>query len=162
MHDIADPKFYKGDETIGPKKAREFLMTSKCKFKNDCTCCKIIKHISYKNSFEKGGEKFTSKELEVVQDADRFDAIGAIGIARCFNYGGFKNVLCTILKFTKLNMTKEEYKKSDAPTINHFYEKLLLLKDQMNTKTGQKIAVKRHRYMEQFLEQFYTEWDGLQ
>jgi uncharacterized protein len=163
LHDIADPKFYKGDETIGPKKAREFLMRQNVNSKTIAHVVRIIEHISYKNSLEKGGEKFTSKELEVVQDADRIDAIGAIGIARCFNYGGFKNrALYNPEISPNLNMTKEEYKKSDAPTINHFYEKLLLLKDQMNTKTGQKIAVKRHRYMEQFLEQFYTEWEGLQ
>jgi len=163
LHDIADPKFYKGDETIGPKKAREFLMRQNVNSKTIAHVVRIIEHISYKNSLEKGGEKFTSKELEVVQDADRIDAIGAIGIARCFNYGGFKNrTLYNPEISPNLNMTKEEYKKSDAPTINHFYEKLLLLKDQMNTKTGQKIAVKRHRYMEQFLEQFYTEWEGLQ
>ena len=162
LHDIADPKFYKGDETIGPKKAREFLMRQNVNSKTIAHVVRIIKHISYKNSLEKGGEKFTSKELEVVQDADRIDAIGAIGIARCFNYGGFKNrALYNPEISPNLTMTKEEYKKSDAPTINHFYEKLLLLKDQMNTKTGQKIAVKRHRYMEQFLEQFYAEWKGI-
>ena len=162
LHDIADPKFYNGDETIGPKKASEFLISQKIDTETIAHVVKIIQHISYKNSLEKNGKKFTSKELEVVQDADRLDAIGAIGIARCFNYGGFKNrALYNPAISPNLSMTKEEYKNSDAPTINHFYEKLLLLKDKMNTATGRKIAADRHVYMVQFLEQFYSEWNGL-
>ena len=162
LHDIADPKFYKGDETIGPKKASKFLISQKVDTKIISHVVKIIQHISYKNSLEKNGEKFSSKELEVVQDADRLDAIGAIGIARCFNYGGFKNrALYNPAISPNLTMTKEEYKNSDAPTINHFYEKLLLLKDKMNTNTGRKIATERHVYMVQFLEQFDNEWNGL-
>ena len=162
LHDIADPKFYNGDETIGPKKGREFLLNQKVSPETIDHVVKIIQHISFKNSLEKQGEKFSSKELEVVQDADRLDAIGAIGIARCFNYGGFKNrALYNPDIVPNLTMTKEEYKKSDAPTINHFYEKLLLLKEKMNTVTGQRIAGNRHAYMEVFLEQFYSEWNGL-
>ena len=162
LHDIADPKFYNGDETIGPKKASKFLISQKVDTKMISHVVKIIQHISYKNSLEKNGEKFSSKELEVVQDADRLDAIGAIGIARCFNYGGFKNrALYNPAISPNLTMTKEEYKNSDAPTINHFYEKLLLLKDKMNTNTGRKIATERHVYMVQFLEQFDNEWNGL-
>ena len=107
------------------------------------------------------GDKFSSPELDVIQDADRLDAIGAIGIARCFNYGGFKNrTLYNPEIAPNVNMTKEEYKKSDAPTINHFYEKLLLLKDKMNTSTAKKIAEERHLFMETFLQQFYAEWNG--
>jgi uncharacterized protein len=162
LHDIADPKFYNGDETIGPKKATEFLTNENVHTKNINHVIKIIQHISYKNSFDTTGEKFSSKELEVVQDADRLDAIGAIGIARCFNYGGFKNrALYNPAILPNLTMTKEQYKNSDAPTINHFYEKLLLLKDKMNTKTGKRIATDRHLYMQQFLTQFYTEWSGI-
>ena len=162
LHDIADPKFYNGDETIGPKKASEFLISQKVDTATIAHVVNIIQHISFKNSLEKNGEKFTSKELEVVQDADRLDAIGAIGIARCFNYGGFKNrALYDPEIIPDLNMTKEAYKNSDAPTLNHFYEKLLLLKDQMNTASGKKIALERHQYMEQFLKQFYNEWGGL-
>jgi uncharacterized protein len=162
LHDIADPKFYNGDETIGPKVAAEFLKKENVNSKTITHVINIIKYISFKNSLSKTGKKFTSKELEVVQDADRLDAIGAIGIARCFNYGGFKNrTLYNPEILPNLEMTKEQYKKSDAPTINHFYEKLLLLKDKMNTKTGKKIALERHQYMEQFLTQFYNEWNGL-
>jgi uncharacterized protein len=119
----------------------------------------IIENISFKGgNFER---TFSSKELEIVQDADRLDAIGAIGIARCFNYGGFKNrALYNPAIPPKFGMSKEEYKTNDSPTINHFYEKLLLLKDKMNTPTGKKIAEARHRFMENFLSQFYAEWDG--
>lgn len=160
LHDIADSKFNNGDETIGPKLAREFLFQHNVDSQIIEHVVNIISHISFKNSI---GSKntFVSKELQVVQDADRLDAIGAIGIARCFNYGGFKNrVLFDPSILPNLKMTKEEYKNSTAPTINHFYEKLLLLKDKMNTSTGKKIAEKRHRFMEAYLEQFYAEWDG--
>lgn len=160
LHDIADPKFHDGDETVGPKIAREFLFNQNVDSKIIEHVIDIIENMSFKNTFETG-EKFTSPELGVVQDADRLDAIGAIGIARCFNYGGFKNRALYHPEIKpNLNMTKEEYKSSDAPTINHFYEKLLLLKDKMNTKTGRKIAAERHNYMLGFLEQFYAEWNG--
>ena len=162
LHDIADPKFYNGDETVGPKVATKFLKEQEVHEQIRNHVVHIIKHISFKNSFDKASEKFTSIELKVVQDADRLDAIGAIGIARCFNYGGFKNRgLYDPEVIPNLNMTKEEYKKSDAPTINHFYEKLLLLKDKMNTASGKKIATQRHAFMETYLQQFYDEWDGL-
>ena len=162
LHDIADPKFYNGDETIGPKKAKIFLKKQNVNSDIINHIINIIKHISFKNSFDKNGEKFTSTELEIVQDADRLDAIGAIGIARCFNYGGFKNrEIYNPEILPNLQMTKEEYKKSDAPTINHFYEKLLLLKDKMNTASGKRIAAERHKYMQQFLNQFYNEWNGV-
>jgi uncharacterized protein len=163
LHDIADPKFYNGDETIGPKMAGQFLKKEKVDAKSITHILNIIKFISFKNSLSKTGKKFTSKELKVVQDADRLDAIGAIGIARCFNYGGFKNrALYNPEILPNLEMSKEEYKKSDAPTINHFYEKLLLLKDKMNTETGKRIAAERHLFMETFLSQFYNEWNGEQ
>jgi uncharacterized protein len=162
LHDIADPKFYNGDETIGPKIATEFLKKENVDSKTITHVTNIIKYISFKNSFDTASEKFTSIELKVVQDADRLDAIGAIGIARCFNYGGFKNrALYDPEIIPDLNMTKEQYKNSDAPTINHFYEKLLLLKDQMNTTSGKKIAAQRHAFMETYLQQFYDEWNGL-
>lgn len=163
LHDIADAKFYDGDETIGPKKAREFLEGLGLDKENIQHVENIIKHISYKNSLTDNGlfQKFSSKELNIVQDADRLDAIGAIGIARAFNYGGFKNrVLFNPNIKPDLKLNKETYKKSTAPTINHFYEKLLLLKDQMNTETGKQIAQERHEFMKQYLKQFYREWDG--
>jgi uncharacterized protein len=161
LHDIADSKFHDGDETIGPKTARLFLEAEKVDEATIVHVVNIIENISFKGgNFEK---KFSSKELEIVQDADRLDAIGAIGIARCFNYGGFKNrVLYNPAIPPKLGMSKEEYKNSDSPTLNHFYEKLLLLKDKMNTPTGKKIAEARHLFMENFLSQFYAEWDGEQ
>jgi len=160
LHDIADPKFYNGDETIGPRKAGEFLLKQNVDSEIIEHVCKIIENMSFKNSFDVN-LSFNSKEMEVVQDADRLDAIGAIGIARCFNYGGFKNREMYNPNIPpNLNMTKAEYKASKAPTINHFYEKLLLLKDQMNTKTGKQIATIRHNYMEGFLKQFYAEWEG--
>ncbi len=159
LHDIADSKFHDGDETIGPKIAREFLESEAVDQGTITHVVRIIENISYKGgNFEK---KFSSIELDVVQDADRLDAIGAIGIARTFNYGGFKNRTLYDPEIAPNNgMTKEEYKKNDSPTINHFYEKLLLLKDKMNTQTGKQIAEQRHRYMEGFLAQFYAEWEG--
>jgi uncharacterized protein len=159
LHDIADSKFHDGDETVGPRTARTFLEAEKVDEATIVHVINIIENISFKGgNFEK---KFNSKELEIVQDADRLDALGAIGIARCFNYGGFKNrALYNPAIAPKLNMSKEEYKNSESPTINHFYEKLLLLKDKMNTKTGKKIALERHQYMENFLSQFYAEWEG--
>lgn len=159
LHDIADAKFNDGDESIGPKKAREFLQSISVEEELIAHVEKIIQHISFKGgNFE---QAFNSTELAVVQDADRLDAMGAIGIARTFNYGGFKNrTIYNPNIQPNLNMSKEEYKNSTAPTINHFYEKLLLLKDRMNTATGKAMAKHRHNYMEQFLEEFYKEWEG--
>jgi uncharacterized protein len=159
LHDIADSKFHEGDETIGPKIAREFLESQQVDDSIIVHIENIISNISFKGgNFE---QKFNSPELEVIQDADRLDAIGAVGIARTFNYGGFKNrPLYNPEISPDLNQTKEAYKNSEAPTINHFYEKLLLLKDRMNTVTGRDIAAGRHLYMEHFLSQFYDEWNG--
>ena len=159
LHDIADSKFHNGDESVGPKTARTFLEAQNVTEETILHVIAIIENISFKGgNFE---QQFRSKELEIVQDADRLDALGAIGIARTFNYGGFKNrTLYNPEIAPKLSQSKEEYKKSDAPTINHFYEKLLLLKDKMNTDTGKKIAKKRHDFMIHFLAQFYAEWDG--
>jgi uncharacterized protein len=161
LHDIADSKFHGGDEKIGPKKADSFMQSLKIKAKTRKHVVEIIKNISFKNSLESRKTSFQSRELEVVQDADRLDAIGAIGIARAFSYGGFAG--------RKLydpdippnpNMSKAEYKKSQGPTINHFYEKLLLLKDKMHTDTGRKLAEDRHQFMLNYLEEFYREWNG--
>lgn len=159
LHDIADSKFHNGDEEIGPNKAGDFLRSKNVEKDKILHVQQIIRHMSFKAGLEK--IHFRSKELEIVQDADRLDAIGAIGIARAFTYGGFKNrELYNPEIPPALNMSKEEYKNSKGPTINHFYEKLLLLKDKMNTESGKKIASERHSFMEQYLEQFYKEWDG--
>ncbi len=159
LHDIADSKFHDGNEEIGPRKAREFLNSLDV----DEDIIIHIENIILNISFNAGKhiQKFKSPELDIIQDADRLDAIGAIGIARTFNYGGHKGreIYNPEIK-PNLNMTKEEYKKSNAPTLNHFYEKLLLLKDRMNTSTGKSMAEHRHKYIEQFLDEFYKEWNG--
>ncbi|UJH90316.1 HD domain-containing protein [Antarcticibacterium sp. 1MA-6-2] len=159
LHDIADYKFHNGDETVGPKTARNFLSEQGVDQYTIDQVVKIIENVSFKGGNER--QEFCSKELEIIQDADRLDALGAIGIARTFNYGGFKGrALYDPGVKPNLSLTKEEYKASTAPTINHFYEKLLLLKDRMNTKTGRTLAAERHRFMEQFLDHFYAEWEG--
>ncbi len=159
LHDIADSKFHNGDETVGPKVARAFLSTQKVSEEVIAHVVNIIENISFKGG--NAAQSFHSKELAVVQDADRLDALGAIGIARTFNYGGFKGRGLYDPEISpNLSMSKEEYKDSTAPTINHFYEKLLLLKDRMNTETGKQLAEKRHSYMQCFLDQFYAEWNG--
>ena len=159
LHDIADSKFHGGDEEIGPRKAREYLTAAGIDSKKANHIVAIIENVSFKGGHN--ARNHSSIELDIVQDADRLDAIGAIGIARTFNYGGFKNrAIYDPSIAPNLNMTKEEYKKSTAPTINHFYEKLLLLKDLMNTESGKRIAEQRHQYMEGFLNQFYNEWNG--
>jgi uncharacterized protein len=135
LHDIADSKFNDGDEEIGPAKAAEFLKGIHVEDSVINEVRQIIKNMSFKASL--GEVTYHSKELEVVQDADRLDAMGAIGIARAFNYGGYKGrEFYDPAVPPNLTMSKEEYKKNSAPTINHFYEKLLLLKDKMNTTTG--------------------------
>lgn len=157
LHDIADYKFHDGDESLGPKRARKFLEEQQVPEDVISHVENIIKWISFKGGNEK--QQFRSPELDVVQDADRLDALGAIGIARTFNYGGFKGRAIFDPSIPpNLNMSKEEYKASTAPTVNHFYEKLFLLKDRMNTKTGKKLAEERHKFMEDFLKEFYKEW----
>jgi len=160
LHDIADSKFHNGDDTVGPRVARKFLLQHNVDSFVINSVIDIINNISFNKSLETNN-KPNSIELDVVQDADRLDAIGAIGIARCFNYGGFKNrkLFDPSIK-PNLKMSKKEYKNSKAPTINHFYEKLLLLSDKMNTKTGKKIAKERHQFMTEYLDQFHAEWEG--
>ncbi len=159
LHDIADSKFHDGDETIGPRVARTFLASIHVEEAVIAHVEQIIRHISFKGGHEAAG--FHSAELEVVRDADRLDAMGAIGIARAFNYGGYKSrALYDPEIAPNLHMTKEEYKFSTAPTLNHFYEKLLLLEGLMHTRTGKQMARERHVYMASFLEQFLAEWTG--
>ena len=161
LHDIADAKFHDGDETIGPRKATEFLNTLDLSDELIQEVVSIVKHISFKNSLDNTTEIPKSKALEIVQDADRLDAMGAIGIARAFNYGGFRNRAMYDPDIKPVaHLDKEAYKKAKGPTINHFYEKLLTLKDKMNTRTGKKLAEERHQYMLDYLEQFYREWEG--
>ena len=156
---MVDDRARGGDESVGPKKAGDFLESLQIDETIIAHVVAIIGNMSFKNTFD--GKKFHSKELDIVQDADRLDAIGAIGIARAFHYGGFKNrPLYDPEIAPNLNMTKSEYKRSAAPTINHFYEKLLLLKDMMNTEAARRIAGERHAFMEAFLTQFKDEWDG--
>ena len=159
LHDIADAKFHDGDENIGPAKARQFLESHDVEENIINHVEQIIRHISFKGGNE--SRRFFSPELAVVQDADRLDAMGAIGIARAFQYGGFKNreIYNPAIK-PDLTMSRQAYKKSTAPTINHFYEKLLRLKDMMNTAAGKKMAAQRHTFMQDFLNQFYKEWEG--
>ncbi len=159
LHDIADSKFNGGDEAIGPAKAKAFLESQNADADTIKHVVQIIANISFKGGKEK--VVFKSLELDIVQDADRLDAIGAIGIARAFNYGGYKNrPLYDPNNLPNLDKTKEQYKHNNDPTINHFYEKLLLLKDRMNTQTGKQLAQERHQFMEQYLAQFYKEWKG--
>jgi uncharacterized protein len=159
LHDIADAKFHNGDENIGPEKANAFLRSLNVDEAVVEHVENIIRNISFKGGNFKAN--FSSPELAVVQDADRLDALGAIGIARAFHYGGFKDrEIYNPTIAPDLNMTKEEYKNSNAPTINHFYEKLLLLKERMNTITGKRIAEQRHLFMQNYLDRFYAEWEG--
>lgn len=159
LHDVADSKFHDGDEEIGPEKARAFLTS----VQTDSTVVEHVVQIVRNISFKGGNDptQFSSPEFQIVQDADRLDALGAIGIARAFHYGGYKNRLLYHPDIQpNLKMTREEYKDSSAPTINHFYEKLLLLKDRMNTPTGKALANHRHSVMVQFLQEFMKEWMG--
>lgn len=161
LHDIADSKFHNGNEEIGPQISSDFLRKMNVPDEIVEHVEQIIRNISFGGGNE--SKKFNSKELMVVQDADRLDALGAIGIARAFNYGGYKGrAIYDPAVSPDLNMTKEAYKKSNAPTINHFYEKLLLLKDLMNTEAGKQMAEKRHQFMQLFLENFYQEWEGIE
>lgn len=158
LHDIADPKFHNGNETLALEVSKRFLTEISADESTIEQVLYIIQNISFKNRGEAPANP--SLELQIVQDADRLDAIGAIGIARTFNFGGFKNNAMYDPEIApKLNMSKEEYKKSNGTTINHFHEKLLLLKDLMNTETAKKLAEERHQYMLGFLEQFHKEWN---
>jgi len=159
LHDIADFKFYSGDDTVGPRKASEWLRSLEVDDEEIKKVSHIIDNVSFKGAKVKS--KMESLEGKIVQDADRLDAIGAIGISRTFAFGGSKhrplyepNVKPIIHK------TFEEYKKGSASTINHFYEKLLHVKDLMNTDTGKEIAQERHRFVEGYLKRFLEEWEG--
>jgi len=159
LHDIADFKFHNGDEKASSRKSREFLSSLNVNEDVIIHVEKIADNISFKG--EKHVQDFRSLELDVVQDADRLDGIGAMGIARNFNYGGYNNdgIYDPEVK-PKINMNRKEYVKNRPTTINHFYEKSLLLKDLMNTKKGRSLAEHRHKFMEQYLDEFFKEWNG--
>lgn len=159
LHDIADAKFHDGDEEIGPARAAAILRQIGVSEPIIESVSHIIRHVSFKGGHT---EKIdASKELAIVQDADRLDALGAIGIARAFQYGGYRNrELFNPHIPPMMQMDKETYRKNNGPTINHFYEKLLLLKDRMQTSTGKAMAIERHLFMKQYLKQFYFEWFG--
>jgi uncharacterized protein len=160
LHDIADSKFNGGDEEVGPRLAGDFLQSLGLESDIIVHVQEIIRNLSFKASL--GQITFASKELDIVQDADRLDAIGAIGIARAFTYGGFKNrVLYDPEIKPQQYADKEAYKNTVAPTVNHFYEKLLLLKDLMKTEAGKQMAEERHQFMLTYLDQFYAEWEGI-
>ena len=156
LHDIADAKFHDGDEDLGPRLTRDFLNSLAVDTTIVNEVVYIVKHISFK--VEAIAKEDKSIEFQLVQDADRLDALGAIGIARAFHYGGYKNrsIFDTEVE-PVIHQSKTEYKKSTAPTINHFYEKLLLLKDKMSTKTGKKLAQRRHDFMLAYLNEFFEE-----
>ena len=159
LHDIADEKLYNGDEQKGLKILEDYLNSIDLTDQQRNHIFYIIKNISFRNSGENSKQK--TLEFMIVQDADRLDAIGAIGIARTFSYGGSKNrELFNPMVKPNTGFNKEEYKKRNSPTINHFYEKLLLLKDLMNTVKAKQIAEHRHKFMEIFLEEFFEEWEG--
>lgn len=159
LHDVADAKFHGGDEDIGPKTAEDFLKSLKVEPAVIERVVFVVRYISFKGGHNR--PPYRTPELDIVQDADRLDALGAVGIARCFNYGGFKNrPLYDPSIPPDLQMDKETYKKGASPSLNHFYEKLLLLKDQMNTKTGRILAEERHRFLEIYLDRFLKEWRG--
>ncbi|TNE69545.1 HD domain-containing protein [bacterium] len=159
LHDIGDYKFHDGDEELGPKLIREFLESIQTPKSIIEKVDDVVRNISFKGSLNSHVEK--SIELQVVQDADRLDAMGAIGIARAFSFSGYIGQSFYDPNIPpKPGLSKEEYKKRKSTSINHFYEKLLLLKDGMNTKAGRALAEERHRFMELYLEQFYKEWDG--
>jgi len=162
LHDIADSKFHDGDEEVGPRIAAEFLKAKGVAEHTRTHVENIIRHLSFHRSIGREESlRFRSPELDIVQDADRLDALGAVGIARAFHYGGYKNRLLYDPEIPPVtDQSRESYQNSQAPTINHFYEKLLLLKDRMNTAAARKIAEERHAFMEQYLDQFYKEWHG--
>jgi uncharacterized protein len=161
LHDIADWKFHGGDESAGPREARAMLEKEGVPEATIAAVCDIIAHISFKGAAETVDRMHTI-EGKVVQDADRLDAIGAIGIARTFAYGGYKGrPLYDPERPFRPELTKEEYMNGGSQsTVNHFYEKLLLLKDRLHTAVARKIAGERHRFMEDFLSRFYDEWEG--
>jgi uncharacterized protein len=160
LHDAWDHKYYNGDSSVGPHEAGKWLSNCQVDPKDIAHVQHIIANMSYNQSFSADRQELTL-EGKIVQDADRLDALGAIGIARTFAYGGAKGrLLYDPEKAPQKFSSPEEYKKGDSSSINHFYEKLLLLKDLMNTATAKQIAQELHEFMELFLDRFHKEWEG--
>jgi len=160
LHDISDWKFNNGDDSIGPKMANIWLSSFGVPVEIINHVSLIISTVSFKGA--RVDTQMKTLEGMIVQDADRLDAMGAIGIARAFAYGGYANreIYNPDIAY-KLHENEDQYKNNSSPSINHFYEKLLLLKDLMNTKTAKEIANYRHNYMQNFLEEFFKEWVGI-
>ncbi len=159
LHDIADHKFHNNDFSALPKATREWLESQGAASTVVDRLEQLVTEISFKGA--QVSTATSSIEAACVQDADRLDAIGAIGIARAFAYGGAHGRLLHHPEHQNtMHSTAKAYAEDEGPTIAHFYEKLLLLKDRMQTSTGKKLAEERHRYMENFLQQFYKEWEG--
>jgi uncharacterized protein len=159
LHDIADWKFQNGDESVGPQKAMKWLESIGVDKNTSSHVCQIIKDISFKGAGV--SDDMPTTEGAIVQDADRLDALGATGIARCFATGTkLGNTIYDPEIFPTIHNTVYEYKKLRSTSINHFYEKLFLLKDRMKTNTGKKLAEERHHYMEMFIQRFLSEWNG--
>ncbi|NTU72734.1 HD domain-containing protein [Candidatus Roizmanbacteria bacterium] len=159
LHDIADWKFHGGNLETNALRAQEWLKECGLEVDIRTQVVEIVRQVTFKGAGESNG--ISTLEGKVVQDADRLDAIGAIGVARAFSYGGSKHrAMYDPAIRPQQHTTFEAYKTNKGTTINHFYEKLLLLKDRMNTETGKKIALQRHIFLEAYLEEFYREWEG--
>ncbi|QCR22193.1 HD domain-containing protein [Pontibacter sp. SGAir0037] len=159
LHDIGDHKFHNGDETMGAKLSRAWMEQQQVPESKIVRVCQVIDEVSFKGAGTSSA--VSSLEAQVVQDADRLDAIGAIGIARAFAYGGHKGrEMHNPAVAPVLHTSFEEYKKNSGPTLNHFYEKLFLLKDRMHTASARRLAAKRHDFMDEFVTRFLAEWDG--
>jgi uncharacterized protein len=159
LHDVADWKFHGGDEALGPRRAADWLTGLEVEPPTIDEVCDIIRQVSFKGAGV--ATPMSTLEGQVVQDADRLDAIGAIGIARAFAYGGHAGRAIYDPGIPpEQHASFAAYKKNRGPTINHFYEKLLLLKDRMNTSAGRELAAARHRVLEEFLTHFHAEWQG--
>lgn len=159
LHDVGDHKFFDGDEAKGHAFVRQWMVGAAMPEMDIERVMQVISEVSFKGAHVQ--DKPTSKEAQIVQDADRLDAIGALGIARAFAFGGSRDRLMYDPGVAaEQHDSFEAYKNGKGTTVNHFYEKLLLLKDRMHTDTARKLAEERHRFMEQFLDRFYREWEG--
>jgi len=160
LHDVADPKLHGGDNSQARRELHSFVDGLGLEQKVRDHILYIVENSSFSRSLE-GKDTNKTKEFMIVQDADRLDALGAIGIARCFMYSGHKNIVMhDPLVIPRENLTKQEYKGTQGTAVNHFYEKLFLLKDLMNTATAREVAQGRHRFMDEFLKRFEEEWYG--